>query len=509
MLSKVKSCSINGLNTTDIDVEIDISNGLPTMNIVGLADVEVKESKERVRAAIKNCGYEFPMKRITINLAPADSKKEGTHFDLPIALGLLSASGQLLEYDYSNTIVIGELSLDGRLNRVNGVLPMLLSMLQKGYTRVILPKENLQEAKMVQGMASIGVENLQELITFINREIELVAHNGGIRELSEDEDKDVDFSDISGQEALKRAMEVAAAGAHNLLMIGPPGSGKTMAARRLPTILPRLSFEEALEVSKIYSVSGLLDPEKGMIGTRPFRSPHHTISTIALTGGGRIPKPGEVSLSHYGVLFLDELPEFNKQALEVLRQPIEDGCISISRANGSYTFPSKFMLVASMNPCPCGFFQTKSGIECSCTPQQINRYISKISGPLLDRMDIVIETAKVEYSDLISKRSIESSKEIRSRVETARGIQLERYQGQNIHSNSQLSTRLVKKYCNLESSAKDLMAAAYDKMKLSARGYHRIIKVARTIADLEGVETIGEAHIAEALQYRNVSKMMK
>ncbi len=509
MLSKVKSCCINGLNTTDIDVEVDIANGLPTMNIVGLAEMEVRESRERVRAAIKNSGYEFPMKRITINLAPADSKKEGTHFDLPIALGLLAASGQLLEYDYSNIIVIGELSLDGRLNRINGVLPMLLAMLQRGYTRVILPKENLEEASLVIGIESIGVESLKELISFINREIELEVHRGGIRELSDDKNADIDFTDISGQEALKRALEVAAAGAHNLLMIGPPGSGKTMAARRLPTILPGLSFEEALEVSKIYSVSGLLDPRKGMITTRPFRAPHHTISNIALTGGGRIPKPGEVSLSHYGVLFLDELPEFSKQALEVLRQPIEDGCINISRANGSFTFPSKFMLVASMNPCPCGFFQTKAGVECTCTPQQVNRYIGKISGPLLDRMDIVVETAKVEYGDLVSRRSIESSKEIRTRVEAARNIQIDRYREHNIHSNSQLSTNLIKKYCNLETSAKELMAAAYDRMKLSARGYHRTIKVARTIADLEGSESILKDHLAEALQYRNISKIMK
>ena len=509
MLAKIKSCSINGLNTSDIDVEIDIANGLPTLNMVGLADIEVKESKERVRAAIKNCGYEFPLKRITINLAPADSKKEGTHFDLPIAVGILSASGQLKEFDYKDIIVIGELSLDGRVNRINGVLPMLLSMLQLGYRRVILPKQNLPEAMLVSGMECIGVESLMELIDYINRELEIESIWGGSKDMEDSYDDEIDFADISGQDALKRALEVAAAGSHNLLMIGPPGSGKTMAARRLPTILPKLSFEEAIEVSKIYSVSGLLDPKQGMISTRPFRAPHHTISNIALTGGGRIPKPGEVSLSHYGVLFLDELPEFSKQALEVLRQPIEDGCISISRANGSYTFPSKFMLVASMNPCPCGFYQTKAGIECSCTQQQVNRYIGKISGPLLDRMDIVVETAKVEYGDLVSKRKTEASKVIRKRVEEARRRQVERYKEFRVHSNSQLNNNLIKRFCTLDNSAKQLMSAAYDKMKLSARGYHRIIKVARTIADLDRCDVIGETHLAEALQYRNISNMIK
>lgn len=509
MLSKLKSCCINGLSGVDIDVEIDIANGLPTMNIVGLADVEVKESKERVRAAIKNNGFEFPLKRITINLAPADSKKEGTHFDLPIALGLLTASGQLMEYDYKDIIIIGELSLDGRINRINGVLPMLLSMLQKGYRRVILPKQNLEEAKLVLGMESIGVESLKELTDYINKQIDLELHLGGTKILEDEWDKELDFADISGQDSVKRALEVAAAGAHNLLMIGPPGSGKTMAARRLPTILPKLTFEEAIEVSKIYSVSGLLDPQKGMIATRPFRSPHHTISNIALIGGGGRPKPGEVSLSHYGVLFLDELPEFSKQALEVLRQPLEEGFVSISRANGSFCFPSRFMLVASMNPCPCGYFQTGVEIGCSCSLQQVNRYVGKISGPLLDRMDIVVETAKVEYKDLVSKKKMESSRDIRKRVEEARELQADRYSQIKILTNSQLNSSLLKKFCSLDTSAKNLMEAAYDKMKLSARGYHRIIKVARTIADLDKSEVIKANHLAEALQYRNISLFHK
>lgn len=509
MLSKLKSCCINGLSGVDIDVEIDIANGLPTMNIVGLADVEVKESKERTRAAIKNTGFEFPLKRITINLAPADSKKEGTHFDLPIALGLLTASGQLMEFDYKDIIIIGELSLDGRVNRINGVLPMLLSMFQKGYRRVILPKQNLEEAKLVKGMKSIGVESLKELTDYINKQIDLEVHLGGTKIVEDECDRELDFADISGQDSVKRALEVAAAGAHNLLMIGPPGSGKTMAARRLPTILPRLSFEEAIEVSKIYSVSGLLDPEKGMITTRPFRSPHHTISNIALIGGGGKPKPGEVSLSHYGVLFLDELPEFSKQALEVLRQPLEEGFVSISRANGSFCFPSRFMLVASMNPCPCGYYQTGVEIGCSCSLQQVNRYVGKISGPLLDRMDIVVETAKVEYKDLVSKKKMESSRDIRKRVEEARELQADRYSKFNILTNSQLNSSLLKKFCSLDISAKNLMEAAYDKMKLSARGYHRIIKVARTIADLDKSEVIKANHLAEALQYRNISLINK
>ncbi len=504
MLSIIKTCCINGMEATDINVEIDLSNGLPVMNLVGLPDQEVKESRERVRAAINNSELSFPLKRITVNLAPADTKKEGTHFDLPIALGILTASGQIKEYDLSQTIILGELSLDGKIQRVNGVLPMLLSMHQRGYTKVILPKENLEEARLVMGLSCLGVSTLKELAAFINGEITLMAVEGDKRVFESVPEYLEDFKDISGQENLKRGMEIAAAGGHNLFMIGPPGSGKTMAARRLPSILPSLSFDEAIEITKIYSVAGMLDHREGIIQKRPFRAPHHTTSTIAITGGGRIPKPGEVSLSHLGVLFLDELPEFSKTTLEVLRQPIEDGFISLSRVNGSYIYPSRFMLIAAANPCPCGYYQTNAGVECTCTHQQIKRYMGKVSGPLLDRIDLVLETNAVTYQDLTLKRQAEDSKTIRKRVEKANEIQQERYKKIKIYNNAQLSPSHIKKYCGLEPGAKAMMEQAFRRMNLTARAYNRILRVSRTIADLEASEGIQSHHISEALQYRNI-----
>ncbi|MBM7613642.1 YifB family Mg chelatase-like AAA ATPase [Alkaliphilus hydrothermalis] len=505
MLAKIKSCCINGLDTGEIDVEIDLSNGLPVTNIVGLPDQEIKESKERVRAAINNSEFDFPLRRITINLAPADTKKVGTHFDLPIALGILKASNQFRADNLSDTVIMGELALDGKIHKINGVLPMLLSMYEKGYKRVILPHQNIEEAKLVKEMESIGVSSLKEVVDFLNGDCIIETVVGKEIDLQDSLDILEDFKDIKGQDNLKRAMEIAAAGGHNLLMVGPPGSGKTMAARRLPSILPNLTFEEAIEITKIYSVAGLLDHGEGMINIRPFRSPHHTTSTIALTGGGRIPKPGEVTLSHYGVLFLDELPEFNKTTLEVLRQPIEDGYISISRVNGSYVYPSKFMLVASMNPCPCGYYGSRTEQQCTCSPNEIRRYISKISGPLLDRIDLIVETSAVTYTDMVCNQKSEGSKEIRQRVKKAREFQLERYEGKNVLSNSQLSPSDIKKYCKLDKDAEELMKVAYDRMKLSARGYNRILKVARTIADLDHQEEIASNHVAEALQYRNMT----
>lgn len=509
MLAKVKTCCIYGLTVTDIEVEVDINNGLPVVNIVGLPDISLKESKERVRAAISNSGLEFPLRRITVNLAPADTKKEGTHFDLPITLGVLAASGQINLEKFSQFVVLGELSLDGRINRVNGVLPMLLEMYNMGFHQVILPKGNMEEAKLVNDMECIGVESLKELVGFIKGEIQLSVHRNYNLQNWEEIQYDVDFRDLKGQDNLKRGLEIVAAGCHNLLMIGPPGSGKTMAARRLPSILPKLTMDEAMEITKIYSIAGLLEEDKGLITQRPFRSPHHTASMVALTGGGRVPKPGEVSLSHNGVLFLDEIPEFTRNTLEVLRQPLEDGSVTISRASASFTYPAKFMLVASMNPCPCGYFNTTgNGYSCSCTPQQINRYVGKVSGPLLDRMDIVVETTAVTYDELISNKEAESSAIIRKRVEKARKRQLERYKGTKFTFNSQLNSSALKKYCILDSKTQNLLSSAFEKMKLSARGYDRIIKIARTIADLDDSNTIKTDHLLEALQYRQNNNLM-
>ncbi len=508
MLAKIKTCSIYGLQVTETEVEVDIANGLPAMNIVGLADIALKESKERVRAAMNNSGFEFPLKRITINLSPASTKKEGTHFDLPIALGLLAASGQVELGDYSRTIVLGELSLDGEINYVNGALPMLLELSSNGYEKVILPFQNLEEAKLVKGLRCIGVNSLNELISFIKGERELETFIGNkIEELTHDEFGE-NFSDLKGQDNLKRGLEIAAAGCHNLFMVGPPGTGKTMAARRLPSILPRLTFEEAMEITKIYSISGLLEPGSGLITQRPFRYPHHTLSAVSLIGGGRVPKPGEVSLSHNGVLFLDELPEFNKNVLELLRQPLEDGWVTISRSNGVFTYPARFMLISSMNPCPCGYYGVEDGVHrCSCTPYQVNQYSRRISGPLLDRMDILIETTLVSYDDLTNKKTRVTSEAIRQRVENARQIQLQRYRKTKFMFNSDLTPSAVKKYCKLDVGSQKILSRAYEKMKLSARAYNRIIKITRTIADLDGCDNIKIEHLAEALQYRNVSNL--
>ncbi|MBU5677404.1 YifB family Mg chelatase-like AAA ATPase [Alkaliphilus sp. MSJ-5] len=508
MLAKVKTCCITGLIVTMIEVEVDIANGLPNVNVVGLPDTSIKESKERVRAAIKNSELDFPLKRITINLSPADTKKEGSHFDLPIALGILGASMQIPLDELDHTLVLGELSLDGKINKVSGVLPMLLQMYREGIKRVIVPNGNLEEAKIVDDIEIIAAKNLNDIALHLKQEDRIYSCKGSSDYEYKTEIVTEDFKDLQGQENFKRGLEIAASGNHNLLMIGPPGSGKTMAARRLPSILPKLTFHEALEITKIYSVAGLLNSDEGLVSDRPFRSPHHTSSLVALTGGGRIPKPGEVSLSHYGVLFLDELPEFNKSTLEVLRQPLEDRTIHISRINGSYTYPADFMLLAAMNPCPCGYYGTNSGQECSCTPYQINRYVGKISGPLMDRIDIIVETSAVDYNDLISDKNVESSKDIRFRVEKAREIQLERYKKTKYLFNSQLNGASIKKYCSLTPSSERLMNLAFDKMKLSARGYSRILKVARTIADLGDSDVICEDHLAEALQYRNLNGLI-
>lgn len=505
MLSKVKTCVLQGLKGYIVEVETDISRGLPGFNIVGLPDTSIREAKERVRTAIKNSGFEFPLSRITVNLAPANLKKEGSQIDLSIAVGILLATEVINECKLESTSFIGELSLDGNINKVEGALPIVISLKELGIERVIIPYDNRDECSVVNGIEIIPVKNLYDLVLYLNGEMMIEQYTTCIEQLFETEDKYEDFKDVKGQEYLKRAMEVAAAGGHNILMIGPPGSGKTMISRRLPSILPQLTFEESLEITKIYSVSGLLG-DKPLITKRPFRSPHHTISKVSLVGGGRVPKPGEVSLAHYGVLFLDELPEFQKNALEVLRQPMEDGFVTISRVSATLTYPSKFMLVASMNPCPCGYFGDPIH-ECTCSQGSIEKYLGKISGPLLDRIDIIVEVIPVKFKDLEEdNKEAESSEKIRQRVNKARNLQIKRYSNDKLYSNSELTQKSIKKYCKLDKEGKQLMKKAYNQLGLSARAYNKILKVARTIADLDGEDNIKPHHLAEAIQYRRIDK---
>jgi len=501
MLATVKTAAVVGLEGRLVDVEVDISSGLPAMTIVGLPDTAVQEARERVRAAIRNSGCTFPMKRIVVNLAPADLKKAGPAYDLPIAVGILLSSEQIYA-DVSQTIILGELSLDGSLRHTNGVLPMVALAHQEGFPAVIVPEADAKEASLIEGTKITPIASLSQLVSYLRQEIPIPEYQPEeIQEYTPPAASITDLAYIKGQEHVKRALEVAASGGHNVIMIGPPGSGKTLLARSLPSILPPMTTEEALEATKIYSVSGLLPADTPMLRHRPFRSPHYTISNAGLVGGGHWPRPGEISLSHRGVLFLDELPEFGHSLLEILRQPLEDKVITISRAQGSVTFPANFMLVGAMNPCPCGFYGDPFR-QCTCSPSLVSRYQKRISGPFIDRVDIFVEVPHIDYEKLADDRLGEESDKVQVRVKAARSIQRKRFEGTKLTCNAEMTPPEVRAFCQAEESAQSLLKAAMKQLYLSARAFHRILKLARTIADLENADIIKAHHLAEAIQYR-------
>lgn len=505
MLAKTNSFALNGVKGYKIDIEIDINAGLPSYDMVGLPDTAIKESRERIRSAIKNSGLIYPVKKITINLAPADLKKEGPVFDLAIAVGILAGSEQIPMTKYKDYIILGELSLDGSVRHINGLLPTIIAGLENGYNKYIIPKDNALEASYLDTVECYAVSNLNEVVKFFRSELDLKPVEVAKFDIEETFNKyNLDFSDVKGQVMAKRALEIGVSGAHNTLMIGPPGSGKTMLAKCVPTIMPNMTFEEAIEVTKIHSIAGILDQKQGIVKSRPFRSPHHTATVPALTGGGINCKPGEISLAHNGVLFLDEMPEYSRKTLETLRQPLEDGVVIISRAKMTLEYPCHFMLVASMNPCPCGNYGSSN--PCKCTPNEIHKYVNKLSGPLLDRIDLQVEVDSVSYDDLKSKVKAESSASIKKRVEIAREIQRNRFKGTKIYTNSEMTNAMIEEYCQIPKDAEMLMEQAFNKLRLSGRANARILKVARTIADIDESKDIQTKHIAEAIQYRSLDR---